>query len=73
GDLDLSTINGTIDLKVGGARFTAETVNGDIYADGALDITSDDRYVGQKVRSTIDSYSSKLRLNTVNGNMYLRL
>lgn len=73
GDLDLSTINGEIDLKVGGARFTAETVNGDIYADGGLDITSDDRHVGQRVRSNSDSNSSRLRLNTINGNMYLRL
>ena len=73
GNLDLRTINGEIDLKVGGVRFTAETINGDIYADAALKITSDDRHVGQRVKSLSDNGSSKLQLNTINGNMYLRL
>ncbi len=73
GNLELSTINGAIDLKVGNAKFTAETVNGDIYADEGLQITSDDRHVGQKVRSKIANATSQLKLNTVNGNMYLRL
>ena len=73
GNLELSTINGAIDLKVGDAKFTAETINGDIYADAGLQITSDDRHVGQKVRSKTINATSQLRLNTINGNMYLRL
>ncbi len=73
GNLKLSTINGEIDLKVGNASFTAETIHGDIYADENLDLTSYDRHVGQKVKSASDGNANKLRLNTINGNMYLRL
>lgn len=73
GDLTLNTINGEIDLNVGNASFTAETIHGDIYADENLKITSDDRHVGQKVRSISNNAGNRLKLNTINGNMYLRL
>lgn len=73
GNLKLNTINGEIDLKVGNASFTAETIHGDIYADENLKITSHDRHVGQKVESASNTNSNKLKLNTINGNMYLRL
>ncbi|MEO0571619.1 MAG: hypothetical protein AAF039_07925 [Bacteroidota bacterium] len=73
GNLKLNTINGEIDLKVGNASFTAETIHGDIYADESLKLTSDDRHVGQKVQSLSNGSSNKLKLNTINGNMYLRL
>ncbi|MEM9000628.1 MAG: hypothetical protein AAGB24_10230 [Bacteroidota bacterium] len=73
GNLDLNTINGEIDLKVGNANFMAETINGDIYADKQLQVKSYDRHVGQKIEHRINGSSSKLSLNTVNGNMYLRL
>ena len=73
GNLDLKTINGEIDLKVGSARFTAETIHGDIYADENLKLTAEDRHVGQKVQSISSTAPNKLKLNTINGNMYLRL
>ncbi len=72
GKLDLTTINGEIDLKVSNSSFTAETVHGDIYVDGALDLISSDQNVGQKVKSKVRDYENQLSLNTVNGNMYLR-
>lgn len=73
GNLILNTINGEIDLKVGNASFTAETIHGDIYADENLKLTSHDRHVGQKVESVSNTNTSQLKLNTINGNMYLRL
>lgn len=73
GNLKLNTINGEIDLKVGNANFTAETIHGDIYADESLKLTSDNRHVGQKVQSASANGPNKLKLNTINGNMYLRL
>lgn len=72
GNLILNTINGEIDLKVGNASFTAETIHGDIYADENLKLTSHDRHVGQKVESVSNTNTSQLKLNTINGNMYLR-
>ena len=73
GDLKLHTINGEIDLKVGNSSFTAETIHGDIYADENLKLTSSNRHVGQKVASLDMGKTNKLELNTINGNMYLRL
>lgn len=73
GELDLSTINGEIDLKVGNAQLVAETIHGDIYADEKLKLTSSDRHVGQKIAGNLGKGSSNLKLNTINGNMYLRL
>lgn len=73
GNLVLNTINGEIDLKVGNANFIAETIHGDIYADERLDLTSYDRHVGQKVENATPNRSNRLKLNTINGNMYLRL
>ena len=73
GSLKLNTINGAIDLNVGNASFIAETIHGDIYADENLKLTSHDRHVGQKVESLASNGASKLKLNTINGNMYLRL
>ena len=73
GELDLSTINGEIDLKMINANLVAETIHGDIYADEKLKFTSTDRHVGQKISGSLGKASNRLRLNTINGNMYLRL
>lgn len=73
GELDLSTINGVIDLKMINANLVAETIHGDIYADEKLKFTSTDRHVGQKISGSLGKASNRLRLNTINGNMYLRL
>ena len=73
GDLDLKTINGEIDIKMIDADLVAETIHGDIFADEKLKFTSSNRYVGQKIAGQTASGSNKLRLNTINGNMYLRL
>jgi len=72
GNLDLSTINGEIDLKMINVDLVAETIHGDIYADEKLKFTSKDRHVGQKIYGIIDKATNRLRLNTINGNMYLR-
>ncbi|PCJ98941.1 MAG: hypothetical protein COA50_01530 [Flavobacteriaceae bacterium] len=72
GDLDLSTINGEIDLKMIDADLVAETIHGDIYADEKLNFTSTNRHVGQKISGRFDNATNRLRLNTINGNMYLR-
>nr|WP_297913752.1 hypothetical protein [uncultured Allomuricauda sp.] len=73
GNLDLKTINGEIDLSVGRSNIMAETVHGEIYADKNLNLQVKDRHVGQKVMGTFGNASNTLRLNTINGNMYLRL
>ena len=73
GKLDLKTINGEIDLKMINANLVAETIHGDIYADEKLKFTSTDRHVGQKISGAQGNASNRLRLNTINGNMYLRL
>lgn len=73
GELHLSTINGEIDLKMVNAEVTAETIHGDIYADEQLKFTSENRHVGQKIAGKLGKASNRLRLNTINGNMYLRL
>ena len=73
GNLDLSTINGEIDLKVSNTSLVAETIHGDIYADEKLDLTSYDKHVGQKVEKRLSNASKRVKLNTINGNMYLRL
>ncbi|MBW8243059.1 hypothetical protein K1F50_09635 [Muricauda oceani] len=73
GDMDLQTINGEIDLVMKDSRLTAETIHGNIYADEGMELTVSDRYVGQKVEGRFDSATHRLKLNTINGNMYLRL
>ncbi len=73
GDLDLSTINGEIDLRMINTTMVAETIHGNIYADEKLNFKSTDRHVGQKVEGSFDKATNRLRLNTINGNMYLRL
>lgn len=73
GNLDLKTINGEIDLVIANSRLTAETVNGQIYADEKMDLKVTDRHVGQKVEGSFNSTTYRLELNTINGNMYLRL
>ncbi|ASV29985.1 DUF4097 family beta strand repeat-containing protein [Maribacter cobaltidurans] len=73
GNLDLTTINGEIDLKMVNAILVAETIHGDIYADEKLKFSSEDRHVGQKIAGQIAEGKNRLRLNTINGNMYLRL
>ena len=73
GDLDLQTINGEIDLKMIHANLVAETIHGDIYADEKLKFNSSSRHVGQKIKGRIGNATNRLRLNTINGNMYLRL
>ena len=73
GSLNLTTINGEIDLKMVNANLVAETIHGDIYADEKLKFSSEDRHVGQKIAGQIADGRNRLRLNTINGNMYLRL
>ncbi len=72
GNLDLKTINGEIDLVMANSRLIAETIHGQIYADENLDLKVTDRHVGQKVEGNFNNASNRLRLNTINGNMYLR-
>ena len=71
--MDLQTINGEIDLVLKNSRLVAETLNGNIYADENMNLTVSDRYVGQKVEGRFDSATHRLKLNTINGNLYLRL
>ncbi|MFH6602822.1 hypothetical protein ACEZ3G_04995 [Maribacter algicola] len=73
GNLDLSTINGAIDLKMINADLVAETIHGNIYADEKLKFDATDRHVGQKISGRTADGKNRLRLNTINGNMYLRL
>jgi hypothetical protein len=73
GDMDLKTINGEIDLVMKNSRLVAETIHGSIYADQGMNLTVSDRYVGQKVEGSFDNATHRLKLNTINGNMYLRL
>ncbi|MDF0707901.1 hypothetical protein [Flagellimonas okinawensis] len=73
GNMDLQTINGEIDLVMKNTSLVAETIHGNIYADENLKLTVADRYVGQKVTGSFDGAAHKLKLNTINGNMYLRL
>lgn len=72
GTLDLSTINGEIDLKMIDANLVAETIHGDIYADEKLKFTYADRHVGSKISGQTSTGKNRLKLNTINGNMYLR-
>lgn len=72
GNLDLKTINGEIDLVLSNSRLTAETIHGHIYADEKLDLKVTDRHVGQKVEGSFANAATRLKLNTINGNMYLR-
>lgn len=73
GNLDLSTINGEIDLKMTDVDLVADTIHGDIYADKSLNFNSTERHVGQKISGSLGNASNRLRLSTINGNMYLRL
>lgn len=73
GDMNLKTINGEIDLVMKNSRLVAETIHGNIYADEHLELQVTDRHVGQKVEGKFDNATHRLRLNTINGNMYLRL
>lgn len=73
GNMDLQTINGEIDLVMKNSRLVAETIHGNIYADENMELTISDRFVGQKVEGRFDNATHRLKLNTINGNMYLRL
>ncbi|MEL6918787.1 MAG: hypothetical protein AAFO99_13780 [Bacteroidota bacterium] len=73
GTLDLKTINGEIDLKISNTSLVAETIHGNIYADEKLSFKATNRHVGQKVEGSFNNADHTLRLNTINGNMYLRL
>ena len=72
GTLDLRTINGEIDLKMTDANLVAETIHGDIYADEKLKFEYSDRHVGSKISGITANGKNRLKLNTINGNMYLR-
>lgn len=72
GILDLNTITGDIDLRMTDASLEAETIQGNIYADEKLILTSADRLVGHKVSGETPNPQNTLKLNTINGNMYLR-
>ena len=71
-NLKIRLSNGEIDLKMTNTELLAETIHGDIYADENLDLKSYDRHVGQKISGSIGTASNQLRLNTINGNMYIR-
>ena len=73
GDMDLKTINGEIDLVMKDCRLFADTIHGNIYADENMELTVTEGYVGQKVEGRFDNATHRLHLNTINGNMYLRL
>ena len=73
GDMDLQTINGAIDLVMKDTQMVAETLNGNIYADEKMDLKVSSRHVGQKVEGSFGNASHRLKLNTINGNVYLRL
>ncbi len=73
GDLDLKTINGEIDVTLTDTALSAKTVHGSIYADKELELEVTDRHVGQKISGSIGNGKNSLQLDTVNGNMYLRL
>lgn len=74
GKLSLSTVNGAIDLKVVKANLIVETLHGNIYSDDNLElIASNQKKMGQKMKSVTSGATNKLHLNTVNGDMYLRL
>lgn len=73
GKLDLSTINGEIDLRMQNTKLVAETIHGDIYADEKLKFNHTNRHVGQKISGQVADGENSLQLNTINGNMYLRL
>lgn len=72
GTLDLTTISGEIDLKMINTSLTAETIQGNIYADEKLKFSSKNQIVGQKIAGKTGNAISKLKLNTISGNMYLR-
>lgn len=72
GNLDLKTISGEIDLKMINTSLTAETIQGNIYADDKLKFSSADQMVGQKIAGKTAVANSSLKLNTITGNMYLR-
>lgn len=73
GNIDLSTISGEIDLRMLDTSLVAETLYGSIYADEKLKFKSTDCHIGQKVEGSFDKPSNRLRLNTIIGNLYLRL
>ena len=73
-DLELKSVNGTIRLRVpAGFRATveAELLNGDIESDFPIEIHRN-RYVGQNAHGQIGGGGSRLRLETVNGNIEIR-
>ena len=73
GDMNLRTINGEIDLVMRDSKLEAETIHGNIYADEKLELEVTDRIVGQRVEGSFDRATHRLKLKTINGNMYLRL
>lgn len=73
GTLDLSTINGEIDLRMVNTTLKAETIHGHIYADEKLQFSSSDKMIGQEIEGATANAVNSLRLNTINGNMYLRM
>lgn len=73
GNLELKTINGEIDLYVKNTSLMAETIHGNIYADENMKLNVTDRHVGQKIMAVMGQATHTLQLNTINGNMYLRL
>lgn len=73
GDLEFSTVNGGIALRLPeglGAEVTAGTVNGDFETDFPLTVQG--KWGPKHVTGTIGSGGRKLSLNTVNGSISLR-
>ena len=73
GDLEYSTVNGSIEIEVPAnldADLDMRTVNGSLTAD--FPITVQGRVNPRRMRATIGKGGRRLRLETVNGSVELR-
>jgi DUF4097 and DUF4098 domain-containing protein YvlB len=70
-DVDLSSVNGGIEVVVGGgAEIRAETVNGDIRNDAGLEVRKG-KYVGASMNGTIGGGGPAIAIETVNGGIWV--
>ncbi|MBC9797487.1 hypothetical protein, partial [Sinomicrobium weinanense] len=72
GQLNLSTINGEIDLEMKNTSLTLETIHGNVFARENLELETEERVVGHKMSGSTDQATNSLKLKTINGNIYLR-
>jgi hypothetical protein len=73
GDLEFESVNGTVDVSIGGevnTDVTASTVNGSISSDFPLTVRG--RFGPKRLTGTIGNGGRSLTLTTVNGNIELR-